>query len=170
METLAAKPIAAVEDVEQYIEQLASEPEVSSVLSVLATAVPTPIQDAIENAPISFLENLITATALPTWITAIPAPIQSDIGSVINEGLSIIASDLEATGPVTGKPKIPVPTGIVGSGGSAQSTGAVGGGGYNGTKATGTPVPYKGAAKPVKEVAVGVTALVAAGAGFWLLA
>ena len=140
---------------------------------MLESAVPTPVQDALENDPISFLENLVTATVLPSWVADIPAPIQSDIGSVINEGLSIVAPDLE-TSTLTAKS---TPTAIIASGRipgtivSARPTGTIGASGYNGTKATGSLIPYKGAAAPVRwNVALGMTALVAAGAGFWILA
>lgn len=163
LETLAAKPIKAVEDVGDYIESLVVEPGVSSALSVLMTAVPTSVQNAFESDPVSFVENLVTATALPSWVTNIPAPLQSDIGSVINKGLSIIAADLEATGV----PTVPTaasgfsPTVVV----KPTGTGSVQG--VNGTKPSGSPIPFVGAAAPMRTAAARVAALVA-GAGVWL--
>ena len=71
LETLVAKPIKAVDDVEGYLEQLAEEPEVASAISVLMTAVPTSVQHAFESNPAGFLENIITATALPSWVVRI---------------------------------------------------------------------------------------------------
>ncbi|KAK4696916.1 hypothetical protein P7C71_g1067, partial [Lecanoromycetidae sp. Uapishka_2] len=95
LETFVAEPIKAVEDVESYLSTLVQEPEVSSAVSVLMTAVPTSVQEAFGSNPVAFVENLITATALPSWIADIPAPLQSDIGSVVNKGLSIVAADFE---------------------------------------------------------------------------
>lgn len=158
LETLAAKPIKAVEDVEAYISSLIAEPEVSSVFSVLMTAVPTSVQEAFETAPVVFFENLITATALPSWVTDIPAPLQSDIGSVVNKGLSIIAADLEGTATST-----LASTGLVPS---VTATGSVVG--TNGTSPSSSPIPFVGAAAPGRMVVVGAAALIA-GVGFLIV-
>ncbi|MCJ1276597.1 hypothetical protein MMC21_004403 [Puttea exsequens] len=101
LEEFAAKPIKAAEDVVEYITSLVAEPEVKSVLSVLQTAVPSSVQEALSSNSIAFVENLVTASAPPDWLTKLPESIQSDIGSVINHGLSIIAADFEAGGSVT---------------------------------------------------------------------
>lgn len=159
LETLVAKPIKAVEDVEGYVEQLVEEPEVASAVSVLMTAVPTSVQVAFESNPAGFLENLITATALPSWVTDIPAPLQSDIGSIVNEALSIIDKDLEGGASTTAKA-----SGFVPSTGFAKATGT--GGmvlGYNGTNGgpMGTPVVFMGAAGSMKTAAAGLAALLA---------
>lgn len=157
LETLAAKPIQAVSDLTKYIDQVAAGPEVSAAVSVLITAVPTSVQNAFKSDPISFLENIVTKTALPNWVTAIPAPLQSEIGGVINEGLSIIAADLEGTGKASSGP-LPKVTGS-GSGGSSNTT----------KPTTGPVAPFVGAAAPLRSVGAAVVALVAA-VGFlvWL--
>lgn len=181
LETLAAKPIEAVEDVTLYIEELAGDPEVESVISVLATAVPSSVQEEIDADPSAFLESIVTATALPSWVSGIPAPLQSKIGSVINQGLSIIAADLEgSTATVTAKVGTAgavVPTYTAVSGGltsvvSAQATGSGAGAGGNGSIATGSPVPIQAPASGAASLRVAagsVVALVAAGAGFWFV-
>jgi hypothetical protein len=161
LETLAAKPIKAVKDVETYIESLIEEPGVSSVLSVLMTAVPTSVQNAFESGPVKFVENLITATALPPWVTDIPAPLQSDIGSVVNKGLSIVAADLEATGAPIPASSGFFPTVVVKPTGTGTGVSTV-------TKPTGSPIAFVGAAAPVGTVAIGAAALVAA-VGFLLV-
>lgn len=71
LETLVAKPIKAVDDVEGYFEALVEEPGVASAVSVLMTAVPTSVQRAFESNPAGFLENIVTATALPSWVVRI---------------------------------------------------------------------------------------------------
>jgi len=160
LETLAAKPIEAVNDLTNYVEQLAAEPEVSAAISVLMTAVPTSVQDALESDPISFIENIVTQTALPNWVTGIPAPLQSEIGGVINKGLSIIAGDLEGTGNAM----------AASSGFLPKATGSGSGGSSNTTKPTsGAVAPFVGAAAPLRSVGAGVVALVGA-VGFlvWL--
>lgn len=146
---------------ETYIESLIEEPGVSSVLSVLMTAVPTSVQNAFESGPVKFVENLITATALPTWVTDIPAPLQSDIGSVVNKGLSIVAADLEATAAPVPVSSGFYPTVVVKPTGTGTSVSTV-------TKPTGSPIAFVGAAAPVRTVAVGAAALVA-GVGFLLV-
>lgn len=161
LETLAAKPIEAVNDLTNYIDQLAAEPEVSAAISGLMTAVPTSVQDALQSDPIAFLENIVTETALPNWVTGIPAPLQSEIGAVVNGGLNIIAADLEGTGKAT----------AASSGFLPKATDGGSGGSSNTTKpTTGLVAPFVGAAAaPLRSVGAGVVALVGA-VGFlvWL--
>ena len=156
LETLVAKPIKAVGDVEGYLEQLAEEPEIASAISNLMTAVPTSVQQAFETDPAGFLENIVTATALPSWVTDISAPLQSDIGSIVNEALSIIDKDLEEGANATG-----TSSGFTPSSGYAKATGTGGLVGYNGTNGgpNGNPVAFMGAAVPMKTVAAGMAAL-----------
>lgn len=156
LETLVAKPIKAVGDVESYLRQLIEEPGIVSAISVLTTAIPTSVQQAFQSDPASFLENIVTDKALPSWVTDIPAPLQSDIGSIVNEALSIIDKDLEGSASTTG-----ALSGFVSSSGYAKATGTEGMVGYNGTNGglTGTPVAYMGAAAPMKTAAAGLAAL-----------
>ena len=161
LESLFAKPIKAVDDVEGYVSKVVEEPEVSSAISVLMTAVPTSIQQAFETNPAGFVENLVTATALPSWVTDIPAPLQSDIGSIVNEVFSIIDEDLEGGASATG-----TSSGFTPSMGYATATGTGSVVGYNGTNGgpSTSPIAFVGAAAPMKTAAVGVAALMV-GAG-----
>ena len=156
LETLIAKPIKAVGDVEGYLGKLVEEPGVASAISNLMTAVPTSVQRAFETNPAGFLENIVTATALPSWVTDIPAPLQSDIGSIVNEALSIIAKDLEGGANATG-----TSSGFIPSSGYAKATGTGGLVGYNGTNGgpNGSPIAFMGAAVPIKRAAAGMAAL-----------
>ncbi len=78
---------------------LIEEPGASSVISVLVTNVPTSVQNAFASDPVSFLDNLITASPLPTWASNVPAPLQSDLGSAINEALSVVDLDYDDPAP-----------------------------------------------------------------------
>ena len=161
LEALIAKPVKAVGDVDNYVEQLVEEPEIASGVSFLVTAVPTSVQQAFKSDPVGFLENIVTATALPSWVTGIPAPLQSEIGSIVNEALSIIDRDLGDGANATG-----TSGGFRPSSGYAKVTGAGGVVGYNGTTRgpSGSPMAFVGAAAPMKTVAAGMAALVV-GAG-----
>ena len=153
---------------------LLDEPEASSVISVLMTAIPTTAQDAYASDPISFLDNLITASALPSWASDIPAPLQSDLGSVINEALSIIDSDFEG-GPAptaTVPPSAyyppggyPLSSGFYPTVVIEKPTGTGTGGAVNG-KPTGSPIAFIGAAAPMRTAAAGAAALMV-GAGIF---
>jgi len=173
LETLAAVPIEALSDVEEYLYKVADEPAVSSALDALQTAIPTSIQDAIESDPVAFLEGVATATTLPAWITDIPAPVQSEIGDVVNGVLSLIDADLEGSA---------VPTAVSGflataAGGYLPTAAYATGTGFssvvaaNGTKPTGTPAPspsaFHGAAVSMQTVGVGLAAVMA-GAALWI--
>lgn len=176
--SLDADSLDAAADVDQYLASLIEEPEASSVISVLMTNVPTSVQNAFESDPIAFLEPLITASVLPTWASNIPAPIQSDLGSVINEALSIIDSDLNAAAPTATAPPSAFSTGgYYPLGGYYPSSGfyptvvivqPTGTGsvvGFNG-QATGSPIAFVGAAAPMKTAAAGAAALLV-GAGIF---
>ena len=154
--TLVAKPAKAVGDVEGYLKKIAAEPEIASAISNLMTAVPTSVQQAFETNPAGFLGNIVTATALPSWVTDISAPLQSDIGSIVNEALSIIDNDLEGGANATG-----TSSGAIPSSGYAKATGTGGSAGYNGTNggSNGNPAAFTGAAVPMKTVAAGMAAL-----------
>ena len=156
LETLIAKPIKAVGDVEGYLGKLVEEPGVASAITNLMTAVPKSVQRTFETNPAGFLENIITATALPSWITDIPAPVQSDIGSIVNEALSIIDEDLEGATNATG-----TSSGFIPSSGYAKATGTGGLVGYNGTNSgsNGIPIAFMGAAVPMKRAAAGMASL-----------
>ena len=53
LETLVAKPIKAVSDVEGYLAQIVEQPEFASAISALMTVVPTSVQQAFESDPAS---------------------------------------------------------------------------------------------------------------------
>ena len=172
LETLAAEPLEAASDVEDYVEDLIDEPDVTSALGVLQTAVPTSVQAAIESDPVEFLEDLVTASALPAWVTDIAAPLQSEIGSVINGALTIVAEDLEGSALPSAFATGYLPSAA--SGFSPQKAYATGTGipsvvASNGSVATGTPAaspaPFEGAASGTKGVTVGMTVLIT-GIGF----
>ena len=153
---------------------LLDEPEASSVLSVLATAIPTSAQNAFATDPISFLDNLITASALPSWASEIPAPLQSDLGPVINQALSIIDSDFESAAPIpTGPPPSYYPSGGYPPSSSfyptvviEKPTGTGTGVAVTGTP-TGSPIAFQGGAAPMKTAAAGAAAALMVGAGIF---
>ncbi|KAL6719758.1 hypothetical protein ACLMJK_001679 [Lecanora helva] len=167
LETLVAKPVDAVSDVADYAGELADDPQVSSALEILATALPTSVQSAVNSDPIGFLDSVATATTLPAWLSDIPAPVQTEIGGVVNGALSIVAADLEGSAKPTG--------GSFPSGGAARPTGTGFSsvvGSSNGTKPTGTPAApsptaFQGMAASMKSAGVAM-AVVVAGAGLLL--
>ena len=156
LETLVAKPIKAVGAVEGYLGRLAEEPGIASAISNLMTAVPTSVQRAFETNPAGFLENIVTATALPSWVTDISAPLQSDIGSIVNDALGIIDKDSEGAANATG-----TSSGFTPSSGYAKATGTGGLVGYNGTNGglNGNPIAFMGAGVPMKRAAAAMAAL-----------
>lgn len=165
LETLVAKPIKAVGDVETYLAQIVEEPEFASAISVLVTAVPTSVQQAFESNPAGFLENIVTAKPLPPWINNISAPLQSDIGTVVDKALGIIDYDLQSN---INTPRVSIGAMLSSSYATATATGMGGVVGYNGTNGgpTGTPIAYTGATAPRKTVVAGMTALMV---GLWVV-
>ena len=167
LETLVAKPIKAVGDVEGYLAQIVEKPEFASTISVLIAAVPTSVQQAFKSNPAGFFENIVTATPLPSWVNDISGPLQSDIGSIVNEALSIVDNDLQSNISTTRSSIGPMPSsGYATATVTATATG--GAVGYNGTNGgpTGIPTAYMGAAAPMKTAVAGVTALMV---GVWMI-
>ncbi|KAL2058171.1 hypothetical protein ABVK25_001789 [Lepraria finkii] len=163
--TLLAKPLEADADVNAYLGSLLEEPGASSVLSVLMTNVPTTVQQAFESDSISFVMNFATATPLPAWASSVPAPIQSDLGSVINDALSIIDADLEGSALVA-----PTNTGsLSGFFPSVVSAFPTGTRSVVAPSATGSPIAFEGAAAPIKTAAAGAAALIGAAGVFFNL-
>ena len=169
--TLIAEPIDAASDVVDYLESVGDEPEASSVIEVLMTAIPTSAQNAMASDPVSFLENFITASPLPSWASDIPAPVQSDLGSVINEVVSIVDSDFEegpaptATVPYYPPGDYPSSSGFYPTVVIQKPTGTGSGVGVNG-KPSGSPIAFQGAAAPMRTAAAGAAALMV-GAGIF---
>lgn len=76
-----------------------NSPQVTTALSVLATALPSTYVDGITSNPASFYEQLATATALPTElanaINAIPTSAAAYLESAVSKGSDIIASEID---------------------------------------------------------------------------
>ena len=144
LETLAAKPIKVAEDLASYVESVVKAPYWSSVESVLVS-VETSVEAQLASDPVSFFEAAITATTPPAYITALPQDIQSGIASFINNGLSIVASDLEASST----PNLTTS--------AVQATGT----GVNST--TTSPLSFTGAASSITVNTVGAGVIAAFG-------
>lgn len=149
LETLAAKPVKAAEDVFSYIEGVITGSDLAAANSIFATAIPSSVIAQLEANPESFIEAQFTATAPPAYITALPAGVESQLGSFVNKGLSIIASDLEASSVAP----LSLPTRI----GAAQASGT--GAYYAGNSA----LSFTGAASSVTVNTVGAGVLAAFG-------
>jgi len=91
LETILAKPIKAGDD----LGSIAVAPQASSVFA--NTAIPTSVKAAFTSDPAEFIADVLSGDTWPTWVSSLPAPLQSQVGSVVNQGLSIIAADYEAT-------------------------------------------------------------------------
>lgn len=92
---LLAKPIVAFGDVGSVLKTVTEDPSWTTVVSELEKDVPSSVFQSLEASPVKFIEHLVTDTTIPAWVTAIPTPIQQALGTLINEGMSLIASDFE---------------------------------------------------------------------------
>lgn len=85
-------------DIGAYVSSLAAQPAFTSVQSVLATGLPKSIFDDPSANPAGFLA---TATALPSYFTALPSDVLSYLRSVGLAEISIVTKDLGAGGAST---------------------------------------------------------------------
>lgn len=147
--SVAAVPIAAGEDIASYVSAAIAEPAFSSAQSVLATAVPSPLQPIIKEKPAAFLAGGITASVTPAYLSSLPTGVQSELASFINGGLHIFASDLAATGTPIARNS--TATGMVTSV-TASNTPM--------TVSTGSAAPYTGAANAVNANTIGAFSII----------
>lgn len=139
---------------------------------------PADVQQQVASEPVVFLENLVTATTVPVWITLLPTPVQAELASVLDKGLSIVDADFRATAtgsvgtglPAVGTGKSGAPYPITASGGSGAVATGTGGVGATGTGKGGQPsgVPFLGGAERVTVGAAVVVGVVGAGVLAWL--
>lgn len=101
------------------------------------------------SSPVPFLQNVVTGTTVPAFITAVPNTVQAGLASTINKGLEIIAPDFETSVSPAGA--YPMPTGKghakpTGIGKNPMSTATGGSASSNGTNPTSRPVTFTGGA------------------------
>ncbi|MCJ1291892.1 hypothetical protein MMC34_003440 [Xylographa carneopallida] len=83
-------------DIASYLSTLTTQPGWVSAVSVLATAIPS---SDYSNGLSAYLQQVVTATALPSWYTAMPSDVQSIFSSVGAAEVSIVTKDLAAAAP-----------------------------------------------------------------------
>lgn len=92
-----SKETRAVNDLLAYQSSLLQQPEYTSVLAALQSAIPPDVLEDIEDDPSGYLQSIITETARPSWYSAIPTSYQNYLSSVGVAEASIVSKD--ATGP-----------------------------------------------------------------------
>ncbi|KAL2043863.1 hypothetical protein N7G274_003383 [Stereocaulon virgatum] len=162
--TLYAKPVIAIADGGLSLASALQQPPAAAAMSVFIANAPTSVQNAYQSDSVSFILDFAAATPLPAWASNVPAPVQKQVGSIINKALSTIGSDLTAS---TLAPTItPARSGFKPSAVSARPTGT-GSVAVFKPSGTGSIVAFTGAAAPMKTAAAG--AVVLAGAAGVLL-
>ena len=141
---------------------------------------PAEVQQQVASRPVVFLENLVTATTVPVWVTLLPAPVQAELASVLDKGLSIVDADFRATATgsvgtglpavTTGKSGAPYPISASGGSGLVATGTGTGGVGATGTGKGGQPssVPFLGGAERVTMGVASLVGFVGVGVLVWL--
>ncbi|KAI4234148.1 MAG: hypothetical protein LQ349_003975 [Xanthoria aureola] len=75
-----------------YIASVTAAPEFSSVLSVLATAIPITAQAEIAADPQGYLLDIIQGSPPPAWATALPPSVQDYVESLGQNAAQIVSS------------------------------------------------------------------------------
>ncbi|KAL8804566.1 MAG: hypothetical protein Q9182_002481 [Xanthomendoza sp. 2 TL-2023] len=135
-----ATSIAAAAD--SFIASLTAAPEYSSVLSVLATAIPVTAQAEIANNPEQFLLDLLSGSPPPAWATALPPSVAEYVESVEGAAAQVVTSDFPDLYTSLSVEAAALETGASGSGAVYVATG-----GYWGSNYT-SPRPTNSAAAP----------------------
>ncbi|KAL8854122.1 MAG: hypothetical protein Q9221_001044 [Calogaya cf. arnoldii] len=77
---------------DSYIASVTAAPEYSSVLSVLATAIPITAQAEIAANPEGYLLDIIQGSPLPDWATALPPSVGQYIESLAQDAEQLVTS------------------------------------------------------------------------------
>ena len=85
---------AIAEDLASFVTAVTAQPEFSNAVSVLETAVPSSVVDALSADPEGVLASLATAASPPAWVTAIPTSVVEYISSIGAEAISIVVEEL----------------------------------------------------------------------------
>ncbi len=97
----SARPQAThiLNDLESYFSSLTQQPEYTSVLAALQSAIPSSVLEQINVDPSDYLQSILTETATPTWYSAIPTSYQNYLSSVGVAEASIISKDAKGPAP-----------------------------------------------------------------------
>ncbi|KAI4165622.1 MAG: hypothetical protein LQ342_000564 [Letrouitia transgressa] len=120
--------------IDSFIASVTADPRFSSVASVLATAVPPYLlANPNPSAAEAYLLSILTATSLPSWITALPPSVTSYVIELGQGAEGLLKSDA----PALYTQVTAIATVLGGPGGYAGPAGGYGGGGANGTAGSG---------------------------------
>ena len=166
---------------------ITAQPEFSSAVAALETAIPLTAVESIGESPEDFIMELATGT-VPSWFTAIPTSVIEYVESIGEQAVSLLEAD-------TGISSIPADivsdveaTATAGYGGYATGgypygtgayypTGTAGSSGYAAPTGNSSVVPYSPSASPQaftgaassRNVALGAAAMVAGVAAVLIL-
>ena len=157
LESLAAKPIAAGEAIAAYVGFATSNSAFPLASSILATAIPSSLRPLLESDPAAFLADAITASETPSYFSALPTAVQSELAAFIDGGLAIEASVFAASVP-TAAPTM-----------NTSVVAATGTGSMSPPKTTGSPVPYVGAASSINTNTISAAVIITFGFMLFLL-
>ena len=187
--TIITQETKVIDDIAAYVTSITAQPEFTSAVAALETAVPATAVAAIAESPEDFIMELATGT-VPSWFTDIPSSIVDYIESIGEQALSLVESDtgistipgdlvseVEASataiygGYPTGGYPYPYPTGTgvyYGTGTGASGYPAPTGNSSVPYSPSASPSAFLGAAAPT-SVAMGAAAMVAGVATLFLL-
>ena len=158
---------AIAEDLASFVTSVTAQSEFNDAVSVLETAVPSSLVEAISANPEEVILSLATATSPPAWVEAIPTSVIDYLSSVGEEAVSLVQADLPTVDSTYYYGGAPYPTGT-----AAYPTGsgyALPTGGNSTAPTVATPATYTGAASSFRSSALAVAAGLV-GAGFMYFA
>ncbi|KAL8926096.1 MAG: hypothetical protein Q9172_001924 [Xanthocarpia lactea] len=133
-----ATSIAVVAD--SFIASVTAAPEFSSVVSVLATAIPITAQAEIAADPEGYLLDIIQGSPPPAWATALPPSVGDYVESLAQDALQVVTSEFPGLYSSVSAEVSALETGSPISGGFVAPTGGYVGSNYTGPRPTGSAV------------------------------
>ena len=89
-------------DFSSYFTHLTTEAGYSAALSAFATAVPGEVLANGLSNPEGLLRSMATASAMPSWVTKLPASVQTYVSSVAQAEARIVSKEAKNPAPTNG--------------------------------------------------------------------
>jgi len=95
----ASKSTKAIHDLHSYLGSLTTVPGYTAAVQAISTGIPASVLSQINNNPNAFDQSLATATADPSWFSALPTSAVAFLSSVGAAEMSIVSMDAQGPAP-----------------------------------------------------------------------
>ncbi|KAL8966289.1 MAG: hypothetical protein Q9183_003436 [Haloplaca sp. 2 TL-2023] len=164
----AAQATSIAGAADSFIASVTAAPEYSSVLSVLATAIPATAQADIGADPSGYVLDILRGSPAPAWASSLPPSVGEYVESLARDAAEVVTEDFGGLYTSASSRVAALETGAAASGGYVVPSGGYLSPNYTAPEPTGSAAPpgsnpaaFEGSASPlrVKTAAAAVVAM-----------